>query len=254
MDTRRAWSADPSFSPAVGVRLGEFLRAGVGSVLLSLGVVAPPPLPAAEPAPIVRHPDWQLALRARQLLAGDALLAPCNLGVTVHERIATLWGPVPSATHAGRAVALLWEIPGMRAVRNELRVEAGVAELNGLPPYRPGPAALPTLPPAAPRTPAALTGAPNPDVPTAPIRLLAPVSVTATADPAPAGLEQAVAALRRRDGRFRGLQAEVRRGLVYVRGGPSRTEDAFRFAQAVADLPGVERVIVLGAEPASSGR
>src|SRR5205823_4800377 len=50
-------------------------------------------------------------------------LGPLNLGVRVRDRVAVLWGPVPSTEMARRAVELLQGLPDLVEVRNELHVE-----------------------------------------------------------------------------------------------------------------------------------
>jgi hypothetical protein len=70
-----------------------------------------------------------------------------------------------------------------------------------------------------------------------------PPAPTAAAAPSPA-LSAAIERLRQDDPRFRGIQAEVRGGLVLVRGGDTPGEHVMAFAQAVTRLPGVERVVV----------
>ncbi len=65
---------------------------------------------------------WHTVL-ARAELRKDADLAPLNSGVRVQSRIARLWGPVPSAALADRAVARLQAMHELRGVRNELTVD-----------------------------------------------------------------------------------------------------------------------------------
>jgi hypothetical protein len=46
------------------------------------------------------------------------------LGVSIHQRIATLWGSAPSASAAQLAEARLRNLPGLTAIRNELHVNS----------------------------------------------------------------------------------------------------------------------------------
>src|SRR5262249_18068119 len=62
---------------------------------------------------------WHTVL-ARQALLQDQQVGTLNLGVKVHNRVAILWGPVPSAPLARRVVELLRQIPDLIAVQNEL--------------------------------------------------------------------------------------------------------------------------------------
>jgi hypothetical protein len=70
-----------------------------------------------------------------------------------------------------------------------------------------------------------------------------PRNVPAKKPPPP--LERAVRQLRGRDPRFLQVSAEVRGGLVYVSGPATAAQEVFAFAQAVAELPGVERVVLV---------
>ena len=61
-------------------------------------------------------------MEARKLLADDSDLEAFNIGVTVRNRVATLWGPVPSIEVAFRAELVLRSMFELTAVRNELFV------------------------------------------------------------------------------------------------------------------------------------
>lgn len=78
----------------------------------------------AGPSRIIGEPDRDLrhTMQARQLLADEPELAGLNIGVSVHNRVATLWGPVPSAEVAFRAELVVKTMFELTAVRNELFV------------------------------------------------------------------------------------------------------------------------------------
>ena len=59
---------------------------------------------------------------ARRALYQDAQLAPLNLGVKVRNRVAVLWGPIPSLELARRAVEVLKALPELVAVQSELEI------------------------------------------------------------------------------------------------------------------------------------
>jgi hypothetical protein len=98
-------------------------------VVAILACCATPLLTSASPAtgPLAADDltrlNLQHTLLARHALQQDALLAPLQIGVRVENRVATLWGPVPSADLVKHAVACLRELPELRAVRSELHVE-----------------------------------------------------------------------------------------------------------------------------------
>src|SRR5437868_600958 len=66
--------------------------------------------------------DVQHTLQARKLLSDDPDLAPFNIGVTVTDRVAVLWGPVPSAEVAFRAELCVKTMVALVEIRNELFV------------------------------------------------------------------------------------------------------------------------------------
>lgn len=68
--------------------------------------------------------DLELTLRARRALLKPETSAGQTVGVSVRNRVATLWGTVSSPDMARRAEACLGNLPGLTAVRNELSVEA----------------------------------------------------------------------------------------------------------------------------------
>jgi hypothetical protein len=93
-------------------------------------------------------------IRIRQLLHEDEELRGLNLGVSVQNRVATLWGPVPKMDLGLRAESCLRGIPELRNVKNELYVQetllrfapaAGPRPVPGMPVDRPTPPAIPSV-------------------------------------------------------------------------------------------------------------
>ena len=123
----------------------------LGLVLLTLGVTAHAPAGqlrvAADPTRDVLH-----TLQARRLLVDDPELAALNLGVRVRNRVATLWGPVPSAELSFKAEIRLRALVELVEVRNELFVTGeSVPTPDGPLQTPPLPLFLPEqLPPALP--------------------------------------------------------------------------------------------------------
>jgi hypothetical protein len=68
--------------------------------------------------------DLQLTLRIRKSLSQDDNLAQCAVGVAVHDRIAKLWGSVPSDNISRRVEDRVREVLGVGAVHNDLHVMA----------------------------------------------------------------------------------------------------------------------------------
>jgi osmotically-inducible protein OsmY len=89
--------------------------------------------------------DCRLTLLALEALSQDEQLAAMNLGLTVHDNVLTLWGPVPSAAVAARAVEVTRQVPGLGGVINQLTVlppEDYPLPSNPPPARRPGQASV----------------------------------------------------------------------------------------------------------------
>jgi hypothetical protein len=144
-------------------------------------------------------------------------------------------GPVPGQP------ALSGQMPPATATTAEAHPSL-IGAVSLLPPV-----AGSTAPPAKPRDPPvlllspvvpgrALSSAPPDASPT--WRPVTPVQ------PAAGLLSQAVEQVRQADPRFSRVEAEVRDRVVFLRGTVARGEDTMALAQALAQVPGVERVVV----------
>ena len=67
--------------------------------------------------------DLGASVRARRALKDDPALARLNLGISVEDGNASVWGPVPSDAVGRRAVVLLESVRGIRAVRSNFYIE-----------------------------------------------------------------------------------------------------------------------------------
>jgi hypothetical protein len=263
-----------SWRPNLGAgSLGAFLLAGL---LLGPGVAG---LAAADPRDVPEYRDLQQTMRARGALLKDKALAPLNLGVRVHNRVATLWGPVPSKELKERAARVLRQVPDFLEVRNELHVEppADQAPPQYLPERLP-PSKQTSAGPGFPgededwrgrfgrRTAELLrTASPSESVRLKPAVASGPeggesVVLPAVAIPAPPErtpemmLAQAVERLRQADRRYQGLRADVRGGEVCLSGTAAHWDDVHELARAVGRLPGVSRVVLEQIRASSAGR
>jgi osmotically-inducible protein OsmY len=201
-----------------------------------------------------RSRDARLTLRARQALQQDPGLAALPLvGVSVRASAATLWGSVPAAELASRAETIVRQVPGIFDVRNELRVEGAtdpLVEFLKTTPPRPR-TTIPEVAWLAQRPAVTLTARPD-DTARAPmptgngVALLPPTPLEAPR-PAAANSSELIGAidrLQKADIRFLQVQIDVKNGIVRLGGIVNRWEDMFELAQAIARLPGVERVIL----------
>lgn len=212
---------------------------------------------------------------ARKALLQDPVLGPLNLGVKVTKRVAVLWGPVPSAEVAGRAVALLEKLPGLVAVRNELEIDP---ELNMSPQYLPE--TLPQesrVPGKAHLSPATLTtrsqekevasgqwpvaketkangqsfpavAVPPTTIPGMPdnreIEIALPSLRIPVTEPEPArSPEEAIAGLQK-DNRFAAIQVRIQGGIVTLRADADQVQALYELARRISAIPGIARVVV----------
>lgn len=90
------------------------------AALFMVPILAPGATSSDKPA----GQNCRLTLLARQALLQDAVLAPLNLGVSVKDHVATLWGPVPYGDLKRRAENRVLSVQGIAEVVNELYVDA----------------------------------------------------------------------------------------------------------------------------------
>lgn len=129
----------------------------IASVLVVVLVLLPDSgLEARDPSFEQTLRDMRLTIRARKMLLEDPHLGSLNLGVRVEQRIAVLWGPVPSVEIGWQAEERLRTMIELAEIRNEMLVLP--EEGSPLPPQRlDGPGVLPELlPPVLPGRPAPL--------------------------------------------------------------------------------------------------
>ena len=236
---------------------------GLWTSLLGLLALAAP-LPATEARPEPARPeldagpmadlvrDLEVQVRARRLLQEDRELAPLNLGVSVRNGEAVVWGPVPSPEVRAKALKKVADARGVFSVRGEMYLAPDAGQLP--------PGDLRLLPDAPEQTASAspdwrtgqlppLPGrlaAKQPDEPAGPpkaVALKAPIIVPAEGPALTGELPDRIERVRAGDARYRLIVFEVKSGAVYLRG-TAKPEHVMAFAKAIADLPGVERVVL----------
>jgi hypothetical protein len=191
--------------------------------------------------------DCRLTVFARHAIQSDPVLASLNVGVTVQDRVALLWGSIPSVEMARRSEALIRKVSGIAGIRNNLRIETTdpltkelVKSLSPGKPQLPGgekPGTTMTL------TTAPAWGPPanSPVV----VSLRPPVSVDPKAPSRAGEVNRAIDQLRASDARFRPIRTELDGNLVRVMPGDTPAENVYAFARMLARVPGVERVVVV---------
>jgi osmotically-inducible protein OsmY len=221
--------------------------------------------------------DVQQTMQARVLLAQEPGLAHWNIGVIVRDRVATLWGQIPSAEMGFRAEVCLRSMSDLVEVRNELFVREPLMpgreppKMDTKPLLSPEqlPPKLPRIPPQPP-DPRLLIGAPGIlmrhditqriQAPEKAIKVLSPPpfiglpvedkTVPETAKPSPMTeaeqkLAAVVRALLHSEPTYRDVQFAVQQGRVYLRTANADAESLHEAARAISQLPNVEGVILL---------
>ena len=210
--------------------------------------------------------DITHTIEARRILMEEPELADLNIGVTVRNRVATLWGPVPSAENAFRAELCLRTMIELAEVRSELFVSDQLEDRR--PPIkmiRPAPLMLPDrLPPKLPMERGPVYPMPELQVPqelseikpkaAAAIKVVrpdaSPVPMLGESQPdnmtqAERALAAAVRTVLQGKTAYREVQFAVKDGRVYLKAAAINTDVLHEVARAVARLPNVEGVIVL---------
>lgn len=231
----------------------------LGILLWPMALDAAPAAPPASAPATLR--DARLAMYARRALMQDDLLAPLNLGISVRQNVAIIWGPVPSQELAKRAVDRLREVKGLIEIRSQIYIAALEEPLPFKPP------AHPPLMPLEPRQPPvphpgdtlkfprnalgtslpSLTEPPSSRPLSESVALLPPVprgTLTSGSAEASPSLPLAIEQVRLSDLRFRLARSEVQAGVVHLSGAVSRREDMLDLAERISRLPGVQRVIL----------
>lgn len=195
--------------------------------------------------------DVRQTMEARKLLADDPELAAFNIGVSVHNRVATLWGPVPSIEIAFRAELVLRTMFELTAVRSELFVSELLEPVRKPLRIDKAPKYLPDVVP--PKLPA-LPGGPGVQMGTEKKQPKASLPRIEAPAPAPMGngdqqIESAVRGLLSENAAFRRVQFIVKDGRVYLRTLGDDTDALLEASRAIARLPNVAGVVLVEREP-----
>jgi osmotically-inducible protein OsmY len=213
-------------------------------------------------------PDVWQTYEARKALLADSVLGPLNLGVKVKNRVAVLWGPVPSVEFADLAVSVLRKLPGLVAVKNELDIDPDLLLPLYLPetlpqsrrrPMNPGfpvPAATLTnrsldktaaqeKPTAAAFPPVAVPPTTIPGMPDhREMEIVLPSLRIPTGDPEIVRTPVEAIAELQKDNRFALIQVTVTAGIVTLSADADQASLLHEFARRISAIPGVERVVV----------
>jgi len=218
----------------------------------------------ADEIPVAHMREVLLTIEVRKALLDDPAVGPLNLGVKVDGRVATLWGPVPSAAAKQQAENVLKRFPYVTEVRNHLQLRLDE-------PISPGAIGHDTwLKNAAPKPPVTPEHR-EPPAPGVPMNLSANdgLVVPATAlndsgvrssytthsptrapvangiDPeSPKAIEKRVLELQQSHSRYHLIRTRVLSRDVILTADANSSAALYELAQTVARLPGVARVVV----------
>jgi hypothetical protein len=204
--------------------------------------------------------DCQLAVEARRSMMADPMLAQFNIGVTVADSAATVWGAVPDADTAAKVRSRLSMVAGMSTLIDDLRIDPDCRlwALRSMAPtevsspaeqYKTGLASRqPTCGPASftDTLPPMTLICPSSDPAKTPsVTLLKPTL-------ADANLADQLETLRRTVPRFRDIGFRSLGSVVYLRPHKAPPAMVLEFAGQISHLPGVSRVLIEDSSRSSS--
>jgi hypothetical protein len=219
--------------------------------------------------------DCRLAVLARQTLLDNRELARCNIGVSVHSNVATLWGRAPCAALKDLAERTVAKVAGIDHVDNDLLLDseeeisvtaAGGFSYSGTwnPQQIQSPGhtlaeSEPARQRGAPQS-SELTGLPRHANRNGEVILLSPEPSTEQATPlrsphalgtaalsSPAALSDAIARLQQNNPHWKQIVFSIKDGVVRINGSSDQQAAVFEFARAVAQLHSVLGVVVVNA-------
>jgi BON domain len=198
-------------------------------------------VPTWTPPPIIGDPrlDSRHTLQARRLLLEDPDLASFNIGVIVTDRVAVLWGPVPSAEVAFRAEVCVKAMAELVRVKNETflndPMEPSRVPLKIDVPSR----MLPDVAPKAPNEPRPVIGAPGVLTAKKPA-----VAVLPPEAPEPS-LAAAVRSFLSSDPAFRNVEFAVKDRRVYLKVADQDGDAVHEAARGISRWPNVDGVVLV---------
>jgi hypothetical protein len=226
---------------SVGVIMVTIARRVTLSIFLVVITASTPAGPVRNANDLAR--DRTQTMKARGVLLQDPELAAFNIGVIVQDRVAILWGPVPSAEVAFRAELCLRGMAELREVRNELMVHEAIQPIRLPKKLEPSPKTrqiLPELlPPELPQDVHATPGAPG---------VLTGSSSVTTKTRQSAGqiLATEIRILLLSKNTYQSVRFTLEGKRVYLRSTlPEQSDVLQEVARAIARFPNVESVIVL---------
>lgn len=196
--------------------------------------------------------DWVMTNAARRALQKDEQFASLNLGVSVNNKVATVWGTIPSVETFHRAEEILKKLGGIAAVINECRIVPNdpfpQAVADALKKQR-GPIEDPntSAKPVANQT-ARVVAKPAVEIPPVPLdphvkppaTLLSPPTLDLVAPSGGNDWDWILAS----DKRFKDLRVDVNGGVFRIQGSVVRMKDAWDLAEKLNSLASVRQVIM----------
>jgi hypothetical protein len=278
LDRHAHWRGVPALwkeagQTALGVLAGAFAWCAPPSPVAAADT---PPALVDRPAAPASLEDCRLTLLARQAVLGDERFRDLDLGVSVHQNIAVLWGVVPDPVLVRAAEERVRGVLGVAGVRNELQTEGRGKERDAArargtfaPPalriersrldrrrdstaltgQRDNGPVLATRD-TTPLMPSIVLPDPHGKPPAAPAASLGP--------PIPYDANDALAALvenaRHVDPRFRDIRVAIDNGVVRLGAASAQRDDVYLFASHLSHVQGVRRILVESSSTAEARR
>ena len=217
----------------------------------------------AQPRAIIGDPlrDARHTMQARKLLFNDAELATVNIGVIVTDRVALLWGPVPTAETVLQAELCLRGMIELVEIRNELVVNDLLQptrtplKIDIAPQFLPErlPPKLPPLPRPILEAPGVPTGQERANKEPVRIKVLSPAPLPMLGlpqlDESQLEFASGIRTFLLTKAAFGSIQFEVKDRRVYLKASDADPEALHEAARGIARLPSVEGVILLDKTP-----
>lgn len=201
--------------------------------------------------------DWVMTNAARRALQKDEQLGALALGVSVNNKVATVWGTIPSIDAFSRAEELLKKLGSIAAVINECRIvpndpfPQAVADAvkkhrepieDAITSAKPvvAPTTRTVAKPSVEVTPPPVVLDPRTDSTKAPAALLTPPTFDLVPPSGGNDWDWILAS----DKRFKDLKIDVSGGVVRIQGVVVRMKDAWDLVEKLNALPEVKQVIM----------
>ncbi|QVL32405.1 BON domain-containing protein [Telmatocola sphagniphila] len=197
--------------------------------------------------------DWRLSHQAKRVLQDKPELAKLNIGVSVKDRVATVWGVVPDQALLNLIDTTLKSVPNIASVINECTVQAPadttpneIAAEVRLRQKQKADAEASWGTPDPPKSisrPVSMQDSEDNRQAQKPSVTLGEPEIDQAESPAPIAPKNNSLETLRKEARALGLSIDFRRGEAVISGRVEKLSYAWDLAEKLAEIPEVERVV-----------